>query len=108
MTACTKASTDPADRPARIWSPAGLIFLGMLAIGLACGLWPRAVYPANQPTGGPRLPVLQAVALAHVTWLLLVWPLVLGRVNVSPRRFVIVAAGQFLLQLIRNSSLTVI
>lgn len=56
-----------------------LLQAAALLVGLAAGLWPQAIFPSKSPAGGGALPALQALAVSHVIFVLLVRPLVLMR-----------------------------
>ena len=56
-----------------------LLQAAALLVGLAAGLWPQAIFPSKSPAGGGALPALQALAVSHVIFVVLIWPLMLMR-----------------------------
>ena len=50
-----------------------------LLVGLAAGLWPRAIYPSSAPAAEAALPTLQTLAVSQVVFVVLIWPLMLMR-----------------------------
>ena len=72
------ASTDRDGPPAAAWLPV-LLQAAVLLVGLAAGLWPQAIFPSKSPVGAGALPTLQALAVSHVIFVLLIWPLMLMR-----------------------------
>ena len=84
------ASTDTDGRAA--WSLACLLYPAVLVVGLAVGLWPRAIYPCEYLAGAAALPALRAVAVAQVVFVLLVWPLMLMRAASRPGHAVVTGA----------------
>jgi hypothetical protein len=81
----TDRASSPADPPpgrgplAAVWRPAGALYLLFCLAGLACGLWPEAIYPSRSALRPAPLPTLQALAVGQVGFFLLAYPLVLMR-----------------------------
>jgi len=64
---------------ASLWRPAGVLYLSFCAAGFAAGLWPDVVHPSKSPVPPGAPPVLSALAVGQVAFLLLAYPLVLFR-----------------------------
>lgn len=60
------------------WTPAGAIYLAVCFLGLAAGLWPASIHPPRSSIQPAPLPVLSALAVAQMFYLLLIWPIVLA------------------------------
>ena len=58
------------------WRPAGVIYLAVLLLALAIGLWPDAFRPVPQRPRPAPLPTLQMQAAAQAAFILLIYPLV--------------------------------
>ncbi len=65
-----------------VWRPGALVYLAMLLGGLAAGLWPQYIYPAQRNHPVP-LPALQCLIAAQAAFFILVFPLFLRR-SASP------------------------
>ncbi len=61
-----------------LWRGGGVVYLAMLLVGLAAGLWPEAIHQSQAYRSGGPLPVLQTVAVAQCAYFLLVWPIMLA------------------------------
>jgi len=81
MSASTDNDSPPgaarrAGAPAAAWRPVGGIYLLVLLAATAAGMWPEAIYPTRDDLPAAPLPVLPAVALGQVAFVLLIYPLV--------------------------------
>ncbi len=72
------ASTD-RDRPGAAARAPALLQTAALLVGLAVGLWPHAIFPSESPSDTGALPTLQTLAVSHVIFVLVIWPLMLMR-----------------------------
>lgn len=61
------------------WRPLGVLYLAVLLLALAAGLWPEAIYPPRYGQQPVLLPALQTVAIAQAGFALLVYPLAVLR-----------------------------
>ena len=86
---------------AAIWQPAGVIYLAVLLVAMAAGLWHEAIYPPREALQPAPLPTLQTLAVGQVAFFLLIYPLILlRRISRQPIRHkwarrVIETAGLF-------------
>jgi len=55
-----------------------VIYLAMLLVALAAGLWPGAIHHSQTHRAGAPLPTLQTLAVAQCCYFLLVWPIVIA------------------------------
>ena len=69
------ASTDRDRFVAAARAPA-MLQTAALLVGLAVGLWPQRIFPSKSPAVGGALATLQALAVSHVIFLVVIWPLV--------------------------------
>ncbi|MBT3199438.1 MAG: hypothetical protein HN350_05935 [Phycisphaerales bacterium] len=59
-----------------MWRPAGIVYLAVMLIGLAIGLWPESIRGACDPYSRFSVYPLQTLALAQVAFYLLVYPVI--------------------------------
>ncbi len=64
------------DRAIRFWSPASVVYLLVMLIGLALGLFPGWIHPRRGGGDTARLPVLSTLAVVQAAYFLLIWPVV--------------------------------
>ena len=69
-----------------LWRPAGLVYLAVMLIGLAVGLWPGSIRASENPYSLLAVPIVQALMVAQVMFCLVVYPVIaLFRVGAEGR-----------------------
>ena len=79
MSASIDENAPALDLARAAWQPAGLLYMAMMLLALAAGMWPQAIHPPRQSPVAAPLPALQTLAVAQAAFALLVYPLVLLR-----------------------------